>query len=427
MEQCEVLVVYGEDSPSFQLQKILEEKEISVHMGRSWEEVAQICARVPLSRLKYIFIDLTLCSGHSWEQFLRRVLQGSSDTVVIGFSPQCPVGLYQLLNSSPQWASTPTEGKDTQFPGVVGKSAQFREVVDLARRYASSDITVLIAGETGTGKEGMARYIHAHSLRQQGPFVACNLAGIPETLIESELFGYVRGAFTGADKNKEGLVGAAEGGTLFLDEIGDLLPQVQLKLLRFLESWEFYKVGEASIKAADVRVIAATNQDLSKAMEEQRFRDDLYYRLSGAHILLPPLRERREDVLLLAEHFMGQLCGRMQTSGKKISHSAQVLLSEYSWPGNIRELKNAIESAFLIATGDSVTLADLPLHLQHYAVGHRQEISTDVGRSIDKAELEVIQAELRDTNGDKTEAAKRLGISIRTLYRKLEKLSRSDE
>jgi transcriptional regulator with PAS, ATPase and Fis domain len=281
----------------------------------------------------------------------------------------------------------------------------------------------LITGETGTGKEVMARYIHVHSNRHDGPLVACNMTAIPESLIESELFGYVKGAFTGAERNKRGLIEAAEGGTLFLDEIGDLPLAIQLKLLRFLESREFYRVGESIPKTADVRIIAATNKQMEKAIQEQRFREDLYYRLNSARVILPPLRERQEDILPLVEYMTAQCCQQMQKAPKKISQSAQTLLQEYSWPGNVRELRNVVESAVLVSDGEYITISDLPMHLQQYATGHREELSVKVVGRIDEAEREVIHAALRETNGDKASAAKRLGISVRTLYRKLEKFT----
>jgi transcriptional regulator with PAS, ATPase and Fis domain len=269
----------------------------------------------------------------------------------------------------------------------------------------------------------MARYIHEHSARRDGPLVACNMTAIPETLVESELFGYVKGAFTGAERNKKGLIETAEGGSLFLDEIGDLPLAIQLKLLRFLESREFYRVGESTPKTADVRIIAATNKQMERAIQEQRFREDLYYRLNSARVILPPLRERREDVLALVEYFTLQSCQRMQKPPKKVSQSAQTLLADYSWPGNVRELRNVIESAVLVSDNEHITIGDLPMHLQQYATGHREELSAKVVGRIDEAERDVIRAALREANGDKASAAKRLGISVRTLYRKLEKFA----
>ena len=297
----------------------------------------------------------------------------------------------------------------------------------MASRYASHDITVLITGETGTGKEIMARHIHNQSSRRDKPFVPCNMTAIPETLVESELFGYVKGAFTGADKNKRGLIEAAEEGSLFLDEIGDLPPTIQLKLLRFLESREFYKVGESTPKIADVRIIAATNKDLDKAILEDGFRKDLYYRLNSARIILPPLRERKEDIILLVANFVYQTCRQTQKAIKKISSSVKVLLLDYPWPGNIRELKNVIESAVMVSDDEYLTLSDLPMHLQQYATNHRDEIGAKAIRNITEAEREIIEQALKESNGNKAKAAELLGISTRTLYRKIVKFSGSTD
>jgi len=423
MGKCQVLLVHSPSVSFTPVQKLLEEREFYIHLSRSWEEAEHTCALVPVDQIKYVFIDLTLCDGNGWEQFMRRVRLTSSDAVIIGFHPRSLHSLCHLLYHDAPGAEVNTVEANPLAPGMVGESAKFREALKLAQRYAPYGITVLMTGETGAGKEVMARYIHAHGSRRQRPLVACNMTAIPETLVESELFGYVRGAFTGADKNKKGLIEAAEGGTLFLDEIGDLPPVIQLKLLRFLESREFYRVGESSLKTADVRIIAATNKNLEKAILENGFREDLYYRLNSARIILPPLRERREDILLLAATFVEQVCRQTRKPLKELSSSVQTLLCQYLWPGNIRELKNAIESAVMVADEDYVTLSDFPMHLQQYATSHREEISTQTIRRIDEAEMEAIKEALRITNEDKAKAAALLGVSVRTLYRKLEKLT----
>jgi transcriptional regulator with PAS, ATPase and Fis domain len=306
---------------------------------------------------------------------------------------------------------------------MIGETPQFYECLKLANRYGMHDITVLITGETGTGKEVMAQYIHSQGPRAKKPFVGCNMTAIPETLVESELFGYVRGAFTGADRNKKGLIEAAEGGTLFLDEIGELAPVIQLKLLRFLETREFYKVGESSPRTSDVRIIAATNKELEGAIDDQGFRKDLYFRLNSARVILPPLRKRREDIILLVANFVYQACQQFQKPLKKISSSAKALFLDYPWPGNIRELKGVIESAVMVSDGEYVTISDLPMNLQHYATGHREEIGPKAIRNIEEGERRLIEDALRQTNGNKAKAAEALGISTRTLYRKIEKFA----
>lgn len=423
MAAHQVLLVHSSGSSPVAIQKLLEERQFLIHVSRSWEETERTYARIPKDQLKYIFLDLTLCNGSTWEQFVRQTHAGSGDTVLVHFHPRYPHRLAYLLNLHAPEEGETAGNSEQQIPLIVGDSSKFREVISLVHRYAPYDITVLITGETGTGKEVMARYIHDHSARRDGPLVACNMTAIPETLVESELFGYVRGAFTGAERNKKGLIETAEGGSLFLDEIGDLPLAIQLKLLRFLESREFYRVGESIPKTADVRIIAATNKQMERAIQEQRFREDLYYRLNSARIILPPLRERREDVLPLVDYFTVQCCERMQKPLKRVSPSAQTLLTDYSWPGNVRELRNVVESAVLVSDNEHITISDLPMHLQQYATGHREELSAKVVGRIDEAEREVIRAALREAGGDKAAAAKRLGISVRTLYRKLEKFA----
>jgi len=269
----------------------------------------------------------------------------------------------------------------------------------------------------------MAQYIHSHGPRADKPFVGCNMTAIPETLVESELFGYVKGAFTGADRNKKGFIEAAEGGTLFLDEIGELAPSVQLKLLRFLETRQYYRVGESTPKTSDVRIVAATNKELEEAIQGNGFRKDLYFRLNSARIILPALRERREDMILLIANFVYQACNQFQKPLKKLTSSAKALFLDYPWPGNIRELKSVIESAVMVSDGEYITISDLPMNLQHYATGRREEIGSKAIRNIEEGERSVIEEALRQTNGNKGKAAEALGISTRTLYRKLEKFA----
>jgi transcriptional regulator with PAS, ATPase and Fis domain len=418
MEKTQALLIHSLGSPLAPLQKLLEDRGFHIHLCRSWEEADRAHTVLPLENTKYIFIDMTLCYGNGWEKFLHRVRISASDAVVVCYHPNFPQSLPGLFSGSPVLETVRT-AEPYQLPLIVGETPKFRELLDLAARYASHDITVLITGETGTGKEVIARYIHGQSARRDKPFVACNMTAIPETLIESELFGYVKGAFTGADRNKKGLIEAAEGGTLFLDEIGELIPAIQSKLLRFLEGREYYRVGEASPKTADVRIIAATNKDLDTAILGEGFRKDLYYRLNSARIILPSLKDRREDIILLVANFVYQTCRMTQRSIKKISSSVKVLFLDYPWPGNIRELKNVIESAVMVSDDEYVTLSDLPMHLQQYATSHREEIGVQAIKNISEAEKDIIEKALRETNGNKAKAAELLGISTRTLYRKL--------
>ena len=409
MDRSRALLIHSLGSSLPPIRKLLEERNLSVHLSRTWEEAEKTYQAFPSGQLKFIFADITLCQGNGWDKFIQRARSTAADVAIICFHPQFPTSLSELLERSLPAAETRSAAAETEEPLIVGDTRQFREVLDLASRYASHDITVLITGETGTGKEIMARHIHNQSL------------------VESELFGYVKGAFTGADKNKRGLIEAAEEGSLFLDEIGDLPPTIQLKLLRFLESREFYKVGESTPKIADVRIIAATNKDLDKAILEDGFRKDLYYRLNSARIILPPLRERKEDIILLVANFVYQTCRQTQKAIKKISSSVKVLLLDYPWPGNIRELKNVIESAVMVSDDEYLTLSDLPMHLQQYATNHRDEIGAKAIRNITEAEREIIEQALKESNGNKAKAAELLGISTRTLYRKIVKFSGSTD
>jgi transcriptional regulator with PAS, ATPase and Fis domain len=402
---------------------MLERRGLYVRLGRSLEDMDLASLSLPLEQPKYIFSDITLSKGEGWEKLIQRLRGASSGAVVVCFDPKFPKSLYSLLNGRSTLSGLNQNKDNAEEPLPVGESQKLREVIDLANRYANHTITVLITGETGTGKELVARYVHTHSPRKDKPLVACNMTAIPETLIESELFGYVKGAFTGAGSDKTGLIEAAEGGTLFLDEIGDLPLNTQVKLLRFLESREFYKIGDSSPRSADVRIIAAANRDLEKAIEEGSFRKDLYYRLNGARIILPPLRERKEDIILLSENFVHQASIRAQKPYCKFSSSVLALFMHYSWPGNIRELKNTIESAVMVSQGEYLTMTDLPMHLQQYATGYPEEIASKAIRNIRDAERYVIMEALKEAEGNKTKAAELLGISLRTLYRKLEKIN----
>jgi len=320
-------------------------------------------------------------------------------------------------------AAQPSKRRDDQplRPSIIGESQALLSVLERARRYAPSDITVLVTGETGTGKELVARYIHDNSSRSNKPFVACNLASIPDTLLESELFGYTKGAFTGAEKDKKGLLEEADKGTLFLDEIGDVPPNLQVKLLRLLEGQEYYRVGEASSRKADVRIIAATNRALEDAIEANGFRRDLYYRICGAQVILPPLRNRRGDLLSLAESFAADACARVATTTKELSQPLIEFLFTYTWPGNVRELRNAIESAVIVSESDRILISDLPMHIQEYATRRGMHSEVNAKDSMDVLERQLIQSTLEETAYDKVMTAERLGISTRTLYRRLEK------
>jgi len=300
------------------------------------------------------------------------------------------------------------------------RSEPFRRVVDLAGRVARFDSAVLITGETGTGKEVLARYIHQLSLRSDGPFVAVNCGALPETLLESELFGHRAGAFTGAIDDRVGLFEQAEGGTILLDEIGDISPATQLKILRVLQEKEVLPVGQSQPRKINVRVLAATNKDLSEAIRQGRFREDLFYRLRVIEIDVPPLRQRREDILPLARYFVKLLAKKLKLPDVRLDSTCLDYLQAYAWPGNVRELENALERAVVLCT-DSVILPEhLPPHIVHAHLA-ADEGEADPARSLADVEERHIHSVLKMVSGNRTRAAKILGISTATLWRKLKR------
>ena len=294
----------------------------------------------------------------------------------------------------------------------IGRNRAFLEVVRLAETVAPTDSTVLISGESGTGKEVIARFIHELSDRESGPFISINCGALPENLLESELFGHVRGAFSGADRDKPGLFEAADGGTLFLDEVAELPAPLQPKLLRALEAGEVRRVGATTPHSFDVRIIAATNRDIEQRVDDGLFRTDLYWRLNVLHIHMPPLREHPADIPLLAEHF---------AAGRSIAPAAMALLSAHGWPGNVRELRNTIERAAALSTTGEIHPDDLPPRVQE-AASTASRVAQASRRQLPLRELErdYILEVLRSTGGNKSRAAEILGLDRKTLYRKLE-------
>ncbi|MBX3181003.1 MAG: sigma-54-dependent Fis family transcriptional regulator [Polyangiaceae bacterium] len=301
---------------------------------------------------------------------------------------------------------------------IVGQSPALRRVMEIATQAAPSLATVLVLGESGTGKELIARYIHSKSQRAEGPFVAVNCAALPESILEAELFGHERGAFTGAAQRREGRFARARGGTLFLDEIGELSPQVQVKLLRVLQEGEYEPLGGEPARA-DVRIVAATNRDLAAEVEAGRFREDLYYRLNVIAVTAPPLRARREDIPLMVDHFLGVYCKKNGRARLTVEPEAMAKLLDYDWPGNVRELENVIERAAVLARGDSLGLSDLPDAVAQASPRAPDSLEFPIGTPLDEVEERLIRATLKHTSGDKRLAAQLLGISTRTIYRKL--------
>ena len=303
-------------------------------------------------------------------------------------------------------------------PDIVVRSQKMTDVISLVRKIASSNATVLVTGDSGTGKELVANTVHCFSQRHAGPFIDISCAAIQETLLESELFGYEPGAFTGARKRKLGLLELAHGGTLFLDEIGEMSLTLQSKLLRVLETQQFYRVGGTKKVEVDVRFIAATNRDLNQCVTEGRFRSDLLFRINNFTIKLPALRERPEDIPALAEHFLAQVSGG---ANAHLSDEAMQVLMNYSWPGNVRELRNVIERAVILSTGDRIEADELPLELHTNRIVNLDPSNGDDGGigSLDELRRKQILVVLEQTGWHQGKASEILGISPSTLYRQL--------
>lgn len=306
---------------------------------------------------------------------------------------------------------------------IIGNSYAIRKIIEKAKQIAPTDISVLIEGESGTGKELIANYIYQNSLRKDKVFLKINCGAIVKTLLESELFGVVKGAYTGADKDRPGIFESANGGTIFLDEIGEMDLESQVRLLRVLEDKTVFRVGSTKPITVDVRIIAATNKELLKEVAENRFREDLYYRLSVAKLVIPPLRERKEDILLLFNHFVVSFNEKYNKSVTKISNDVLKFFQNYDWPGNIRQFKNILESMVIMAKDDTLTMEDLPEDLLkgHSPTIKKRLIDTIIpGISLNEYEKAIIEKNLEFTNYNKEKTANILGISSRTLYRKLE-------
>ncbi|MFA4869112.1 MAG: sigma-54 dependent transcriptional regulator [Pedobacter sp.] len=301
------------------------------------------------------------------------------------------------------------------FDGILGKSKAIHETINLAQKVAATDTTVLLLGETGTGKEVFAQAIHYESLRKMKPFVAVNCSGFNHELLESELFGHKIGAFTGAIKDKKGLLEEANEGTIFLDEIGEMNLDLQAKLLRVLENQTFIKVGDTQTSKVNVRIIAATNRDLKQEAEAGKFRLDLYYRLSVFSIELPSLSQRKSDILLLARHYLDEFANKVNKPAFKMDDHFEELLMKHSWKGNIRELKNVMERVVILADGQLLNANLLPYEFHTETIGNEGDMM-----KLENVEKQHIDKILKYTGGNKTETARLLGIGLTTLYRKLE-------
>jgi DNA-binding NtrC family response regulator len=361
------------------------------------------------------------------ENVMKAIQQGAYD--YISKFPFQPRELLQTVERALERRRLLEENRALRREGrgrmreIVGRSPAMLEVYKLVARVAVSMSTVLVVGESGTGKELVARAIHSHSSRSAGPFVAVNCTALTESLLESELFGHTKGAFTGAEKNKRGLFEEAQGGTLFLDEIGDISPKMQAQLLRVLQEGEIRRVGGSEPIRVDVRVVAATNRDLDEEVQRGRFREDLYFRINVVTILLPPLRERPEDIPLLVDHFLSKYAQREGRAEAGVADEAMELLRRYSWPGNVRELENVVERALALSKSGIILPSDLPAEVRG---GDRQQVLSGHSLITDRptlAELEqrYVNLILQQEGGNKKRAAEILGIDRRTLYRTLER------
>jgi len=312
------------------------------------------------------------------------------------------------------------------FEKIVGRSKAMLETFENARRAAMADSTVLITGESGTGKELIAEAIHQNSPRKSKPFVTVNMAAVPEHLVESELFGHVKGAFTGATESRVGRFEAANDGTLFIDEIGDFKLESQAKLLRVLENHTVTPIGSNDDRDVNVRVVAATSRNLERMVKGEEFREDLYYRLNVVNLRLPPLRERREDIPLLLAHCMEEICEETKRDVRTLSPEVRDFLESHDWPGNVRQLRNCLESMIVLARGDTLAMDDLPAMIEN-GPSITDHVAIPDGTKLGELEREAVEQALGRHDGNRTHAAKSLGISVRTLQRKLKSWGINEE
>ena len=305
------------------------------------------------------------------------------------------------------------------FEGIIGHSPQMRQVIMTMRQVAVSNIPVLVTGESGTGKELVAQAIHNNSPRSMQRFVPLNCAGLSDSILEDELFGHVKGAFTGAEREREGRFEYADAGTLFLDEVGDMPLLMQAKLLRVLESGEIIRVGDNVPRHVDVRLISATNQILEDLVKAKAFRQDLFFRINGVQIRLPALRERREDIVPLLDHYVQQFAKQLQKPARQVAPQVVDALMKFDWPGNVRQLMNVVQNMVVVAEGQTLELHHLPAPLRQESPMSQREVDISAGLTLEQLEKGAIRSALRATSGNREHAARMLGIGERTLYRKL--------
>jgi two-component system response regulator HydG len=438
--EISVLVVDDEVPNVESLQRIFQREGFEVHTATSGKRALDVCRQHPVH---VVVSDLMMpgMSGIELVKALKTIVPDSEVVLMTAFGtvekaveamragaydfvekPLKRLQMVKTVRKAAERHQLVVENKDLRQQlsqlsdrTIVGSAASLRSALEIATQAAPSSANVLILGESGTGKELVARFIHERSGRSK--FVGVNLSALPETIVESELFGHEKGAFTGAVARRDGRIAEAERGTLFLDEIGELSAAVQVKLLRVLQEGEYQPVG-GQTKKADFRLIAATNRDLRAAVDAGEFREDLYYRLNVIALTSPPLRARRDDIPLLAEHFVETYCAKNKKEPLAVDRDAIEQLVAYDWPGNVRELQNVIERAVVLNTSGAIRLADLPTPVAR-AEPQVDGFSFPVGTPLSEVERRVIDGTLKHTSGDKQLAAQLLGISARTIYRKL--------
>jgi DNA-binding NtrC family response regulator len=445
-EPARILIIDDEESIRDSVGQVLEKEGYGVEtavsgqeglglFGKKTFEVVYLDLKLPgiqgldvLSRIKETspVTPVIIITGYaSIESAVEAMKRGAFDYLTKPFTPEevrvttrKALGSRRLLleNSFLQGGSE----AEAEFDLVVGKNRAMAEVLDIVRRVSPAESTVLITGESGTGKELIAREVHRHSLRRNAPFVVVDCGALVETLFESELFGHVKGSFTGAHETKHGRFEVADGGTIFFDEIGNIGLNIQAKLLRVIQEREVNRIGSSKPIKVDVRILVATNEDLAEAVRQGKFREDLFYRLSVVPIHLPPLRERKEDIPLLVDHFLQKYSQKAKKSVTSVSSRVLRALQEYDWPGNIRELENTIERAVVLSHGDAIKLEDL---MYHGTSAGSPALGAPGGRlrTLEDMEKEYISTVLRSQHGNKTKTAEILGIDRKTLWAKIKK------
>jgi two-component system response regulator HydG len=376
-------------------------------------------------------IEVILITGHGTvEVAVEAIKEGAYDFIT---KPVKKAQLLRAVEKASEKQYLQRENKELRsqlsqndVKRFVHASPEMRNIARMVEQVAASTATVLITGDSGTGKEVVADAIHALSPRRGKPIIKVSCAALPETLLEAELFGYEKGAFTGANARKEGRFELANGGTLFLDEIGEISPAVQVKLLRVLQDGKFERLGGTRTIDADVRILAATNKDLHKEVEERRFREDLFYRLNVINIRIPALRERKDDIQLLAMHFLKTYADKDHKQIEGFTEDAMLALTSYDWPGNVRELENAIERAVVFTSGKLVPLSVLPQSVSAFGES-RHSLTFKIGTPLRDLEKRAIEITLQHTRGDKNMAARLLGIATRTIYRHLEQKQEQEQ